>query len=415
MKRIAIAILIAVSIATSAFAGVEALNGVASGINGAGAGYAGNVTASVGNSGGAPPALPYEILFRESGKQDFIGYDSSSVQKIMQFRAMPTSWDGKYNITKQAISPENAMAYELMYHSGKDLFILRGQYRQGFTRRIYYSIYDPKTRNWFLAISDFESLLGRFDDAVKEWAKQYWQATNDSIGQMGAPGGTQSAMAEQMRIDSLDFRKFAPIVLTLPYTSCPESPSIIKGLREFGYDVSAVSTMIPKADTSTPIQYGLSNHYNVRMINVSDAVSASFDRVKTKAAEKKVDCSRALEGFLQGREVADADFCIAIAADIEKSILPLLSNPRAGVDISKNPHFQQWLFKQQKDNGLKTFAANFFTFERNNGDGAIDTGMDARLRNGTIEDFEFKIISKLRDSATAIELQEAMRKPAYVY
>jgi len=45
----------------------------------------------------------------------------------------------------------------------------------------------------------------------------------------------------------------------------------------------------------------------------------------------------------------------------------------------------------------------------------IDTGVDAKLRNGTIEDFEFKIINKLRDPSTAKELQEAMRKPAYVY
>ena len=188
MKRIAIAALIAVSIATSAFAGVEALNGVASGINGAGAGVAGNVMSSATPSGGRTPALPYEILFRENGKQDYIGYNSSSVQRIMQFRAMQPNWDGKYTVTKQAISPNFALAYELMYHTGKDLYILRGQFRQGVTRKIYYSIYDPKTRNWFLAISDFEGLLGKFDRAIEDWAKSYWQSTNDSIAQMGAPG-----------------------------------------------------------------------------------------------------------------------------------------------------------------------------------------------------------------------------------
>jgi hypothetical protein len=222
-------------------------------------------------------------------------------------------------------------------------------------------------------------------------------------------------MAEQSRLNSLDFRRFAPQVLNLPYTSCPESPAIIKGLKAYGYDVSAVSSMIPQADVSYPIQYGLSNMYNVRMINVTDKVHEAFEHAKKRAAEKNIDCSLTLKGFLQGREAAGADYCISIAADIESQILPFLNNPHAGVDISKNPHFQKWLFAQQQNNGLKTFAANFFSFERNDGEQVIDTGVDAKLRNGTIEDFEFKIINKLRDPSTAKELQEAMRKPAYVY
>lgn len=262
---------------------------------------------------------------------------------------------------------KRTVRYELLYLADRDLYLLRGQYRDS-SRKIFHATIDPQNRlmsyadigaypqhysNALLAEAIAEELMRRGDS---RWARAIQHSRNDETS--------------RRLIDD-------------PLAYAPEA-----GMDNILYSAAGQSgnrsEEIAKADRMLPINYGLQKEYAYSLFELDAATIKALATVLTAAQGK--DCRADMGNLLIGRQAQDS-ICATLAAETGKLVTQLISHE--GLRSLDDYGLVISLVRNLRSPGVMT---NFITGTMVKSDAYKD-----RIRYGGIQSAQIRVAEGLRE------------------